>query len=53
MLKVRLQGTKEDMQQFEKKLEEYENIKVISSSGIFENKGTKKYFRKYLEVELV
>jgi hypothetical protein len=50
MIKVRLQGTKEDMEWLEKQLSECPEIKISQSSEPFSNKGTNKYFRKYLEI---
>ena len=50
MIKVRLQGTKEDMEWLEKQLSECPGIKISQSSETFSNKGTNKYFRKYLEI---
>ena len=50
MIKVRLQGTKEDMEWLEKQLSECPEIKINQMSETFSNKGTNKYFRKYLEI---
>ncbi|MFR3728304.1 hypothetical protein [Lacrimispora sp.] len=50
MIKVRLQGTKEDMEWLEKQLSECPQIKISQRSETFSNKGTNKYFRKYLEI---
>ena len=50
MVKVRLQGTKEDMEWLEEQLRECTEIKITESSQPFSNKGTNKYFRKYLEI---
>ena len=50
MIKVRLQGTKEDMEWLEKQLSECPEVKITESSETFSNKGTNKYFRKYLEI---
>ena len=52
MVKVRLQGTKEDMEWLEKQMEQIPNVQITESSETFSNKGTNKYFRKYLEVEM-
>ena len=51
MVKVRLQGTKEDMDWLEKQMEQIPNVQITESSELFSNKGTNKYFRKYLEIE--
>jgi len=44
MLKIRLQGTTNDIKWFKK-------ITVLDISETYANKGTKKYFRMYAEVE--
>ena len=51
MVKVRLQGTKEDMEWLEEQLAQLPNVQITESSDLFSNKGTNKYFRKYLEIE--
>lgn len=51
MIKVRLQGTRDDMAWLEKQLEKCSELKIMESSEAFRNKGTNKYFRKYLEVK--
>lgn len=53
MLKIRMQGTREDLEWFKKLLEWHEKIKVMQVSEAFANKGTKKFFRMYTEVEKV
>ena len=50
MIKVRLQGTKEDMDWLGKQLSECPEIKFSQVWETFSNKGTNKYFRKYLEI---
>ena len=50
MVKVRLQGTKEDMEWLEEQLRDCTEIKITESSQPFSNKGTNKQFRKYLQV---
>ena len=46
-----MQGTKEDMEWLEKQMEQIPNVQITESSELFSNKGTNKYFRKYLEIE--
>lgn len=53
MVKVRLQGTKEDMEWLEEQLGTLPNVQITESSETFSNKGTNKYYRKYLEVEKI
>lgn len=52
VVKVRLQGTKEDMEWLEEQLKQVPSVRIMESSEIYSNKGTNKYFRKYLEVEM-
>ena len=50
MLKVRLMGTKNDIKWFGKILQRNPKIKVTELSDLYPNKGTKKYYRAYVEV---
>ncbi len=50
MLKVRLMGTKNDIKWFGKILQRNPKIEVTEFSDMFPNKGTKKYYRTYVEV---
>lgn len=47
MLKIRLQGTTNDIKWFRKILERDKRVNVLQISEPFTNKGTKKYFRVY------
>ena len=51
MLKIRMQGTVQDIQWFKGLLERHKEINVKSVSEPFANKGTKRYFRVYAEIE--
>lgn len=51
MIKVRMQGTKEDMEWLEDKLKETSEVMITESSQAFQNKGTNRYYRRYLEIE--
>ena len=51
MLKIRLQGTLEDIQWFCHILEKHKELDVLEVSVAYANKGTSKYFRVHLEVE--
>lgn len=51
LLKVRLQGTKKDIRWFNQLLKDHEDVVVTEISDIYDNKGTVKYFREYVEVE--
>ena len=50
MVKVRLQGTTCEIKRMKRCIERNKRIKVISVSDAFPNKGTKKYFRQYMDV---
>lgn len=50
MLKVRLMGTKNDIKWFRKILQTNPKIEVTEFSDLYQNKGTKKYHRAYVEV---
>lgn len=51
MLKIRLMGTKNDIKWFEKILKRHPKVNVTEFSDPYPNKGTKKYYRTYAEVE--
>ncbi|MDE6952097.1 MAG: hypothetical protein K2P64_14445 [Lachnospiraceae bacterium] len=51
MIKVRLMGTKNDIKWFGKILRRNPKIEVIEFSDLFPNKGTKRYYRAYVEVK--
>jgi hypothetical protein len=51
MLKIRLQGTEKEIEWFKKILIHIPQLKVREFSELFPNKGTKKYFRVYSEID--
>lgn len=51
MLKIRLMGTKKDIQWFGRLLQGSNEVKINEFSEVFINKGTNNYFRAYLEIE--
>lgn len=53
MLKIRLQGTTQDLKWFRRVLEHQEEVRVLQVSDTYANKGTTKYFRMYAEVERI
>ena len=59
MIKIRVQGTKDDISWLEKQIKSLEKVtketdeRVKKSSETYKNQGTKKYFRKYMEVEKI
>lgn len=50
VLKLRLQGTKNDIRWFLKILNREKKVNVKNVSPFFDNKGTKKYKRLYSEI---
>ena len=46
MIKIRVQGTKDDISWLEKQIKSLEKVMVTESSETYKNQGTKKYFRK-------
>lgn len=53
MLKIRLMGTKSDIAWFQKILSSNNKIEVLEVSDLYSNKGTKKYYRAYAQVQKV
>lgn len=51
MVKVRIQGTPNDIKWFKKLLNRHKKVKMLRESENFPNKGTNKYFRSYLEID--
>ena len=51
MLKIRLMGTKNDITWFQKILCRNPKIEVTEFSDLYPNKGTKKFYRAYVEVK--
>ena len=53
MLKIRLQGTHNDIEWFHRILLEHPNLNLTEFSDEYKNRGTNRYFRVYAEVEPV
>ncbi|MGN0375267.1 MAG: hypothetical protein ACI4EN_07185 [Butyrivibrio sp.] len=51
MLKIRLQGTRNDIKWFDKILQRHPKVEVTEQSELYQNKGTNKYYRQYVEVK--
>ena len=51
MLKIRLMGTKRDISWFQRIIQRCPSIEVTELSDIYENKGTDRFFRNYMEVQ--
>lgn len=50
MVKIRLQGTTNEIKRMRRVIERNRNLRVVSVSDVFANKGTKKYFHQYMDV---
>jgi hypothetical protein len=50
MLKVRLQGTKEDIRWFVRLMERNRDMRLENTSDFYDNKGTERFKRVYTEV---
>jgi hypothetical protein len=53
MLKIRFMGTKNDIAWFQKILKCHKKIEVLEISELYSNKGTRKYYRAYAQVQKV
>ena len=53
MLKIRLMGTKNDIKWFEKILKGLSKVIVTEFLELYQNKGTNRYYRAYVEVQKV
>ncbi len=51
MLKLRLQGTEQEIKWFKNVLLKSNIIKLLNISEPYANKGTNKYFRVYADIE--
>jgi len=51
MLKIRLMGTKNDISWFQKIISRNPKVEVLEMSELYQNKGTTKYYRNYIEVK--
>lgn len=53
MIKLRLMGTKNDIKWFGKILHRNPKIEVTEFSELYPNKGTKKFYRAYAEIQRI
>lgn len=53
MLKIRFMGTKSYIAWFQKILSSNNKIEVLEISELYSNKGTRKYYRSYAQVQKV
>ncbi len=50
MVKIRLQGTTNEIKKMRRVIERNRCLTVVSTSEVFPNKGTEKYFRQYMDI---
>ena len=50
MLKIRMMGTKSDIEWFQKLMKNHLQIRVLEISDLYANKGTDKNYRCYMEI---
>lgn len=50
MVKIRLQGTTCEIKRMKRCIERNKRLRIVSASGVYPNKGTRKYFRQYMDV---
>lgn len=50
MVKIRMQGTKNELKRMRRIIERNRNLRVVSVSEVLTNKGTKKYYRQYIDI---
>ncbi|MBP3297043.1 MAG: hypothetical protein J6M27_10720 [Lachnospiraceae bacterium] len=50
MVKIRLQGTTCEIKRMKRCIERNKRLRIVSASEVFPNKGTRKYFRQYMDV---
>lgn len=51
MVKIRLQGTTNEIKRMRRVIERNRCLTIVSVSDVFPNKGTVKYFRQYVDVK--
>ena len=52
MIKVRVEGILEDIKKATKVFENSEEIKVLSESEPYKNRGSNNYYRVYIDAEM-
>ena len=53
MLKIRVQGTEQDIKWFHRFLGKQREVEVTEVSDMYKNKGTDKFRRNYVEINRV
>jgi Protein of unknown function (DUF3970) len=52
MIKIRLHGLQQEISEYLKKLHNDQDIKILSESNIYADRGKSEYKRLYLDVEV-
>lgn len=52
MIKVRLHGLEQEIFEYLNKINEDENIRILSQSDIYADRGKSEYKRLYLDIEM-
>ena len=52
MIKLRLHGVKEEISEYLEKIHKDENIKILSESDFYKDRGKSSYSRLYLDIEI-
>lgn len=50
MVKIRLQGTTNELRRMKRVIERNKSLEVLSISEVFPNKGTNRYFHQYIDI---
>lgn len=50
MVKIRLQGTTNEIKRMRRVIERNRGLTVVSTSEVYPNKGTNKFFRQYVDI---
>ena len=52
MVKIRIQGTSNELKRCRRVLERENRIDILNQSDVFPNKGTSKYYRQYMDIQI-
>lgn len=53
LIKIRLHGVEEEIQEFLAELESNKNFKILSVSEFYKDRGNSVYYRCYIDAEMV
>ncbi len=52
MIKLRIQGTEEEIKRYKELMKQDERIEILQISDLYKNRGETKYCRIYADVEI-